>query len=84
MTKTKAAPAAPAQATLEVSAAPAPTSPTAIGVDLRDQLAMHAPPMPAWWTNGYMARTGHNVIDAAALATWSYEFADAALKAREQ
>jgi len=49
---------------------------------LRDQIAMRAPAMPAWWTNGYMARTGSNVIDAQALATWAYEYADAMVAER--
>ena len=80
MTKsTKTAATAPVQPApdVEVKKAAAPA------ITLRDEIAMRAPPMPAWWTNGYMARTGHNIIDAVALATWAYEYADAAMKARE-
>lgn len=44
---------------------------------LRALAAVHAPSMPAWWTNAYMARSGHNVIDAKAMAEWACEYADA-------
>jgi len=49
---------------------------------VRDQIAMRAPTAPAWWTNAYMARTGSHSIDAQALATWAYEYADAAMVER--
>lgn len=48
----------------------------------RDRFAMHAPAMPAWWTNDYMARAGRNVIDAEAMAIWAYEYADAMVAER--
>lgn len=58
----------------------APTAADALTV--RDQIAMRAPAVPAWWTNTYMARTGGHSIDAQALAVWAYEYADAAMAER--
>jgi hypothetical protein len=51
-------------------------------MNARDRFAMHAPAMPAWWTNDYMARAGRNVIDAEAMAIWAYEYADAMVAER--
>lgn len=74
MTKQSKALAAEAQA--------ASPKPEGDAETLRDRFAMHAPPAPAWWINGYMQRTGNPVIDAHALAEWSFEFADAAMVER--
>jgi len=48
---------------------------------LRDQIAMRAPAMPAWWANTYITESGQN-IDAKALAAWAYEYADAMVAER--
>lgn len=53
-------------------------------LNARDRFAMHAPAMPAWWTNDYMARAGRNVIDAEAMAIWAYEYADAMVAERSK
>lgn len=55
----------------------------AIGMTLRDYFAAKAPRYEDGWFQSYCAKKGYS-SSANAQAAWSYEYADAMLRARSQ